>query len=115
MGIFTELHQESILGVVEGFDRLIFKGHFNSMFPKGAFDYYLHQRGVLLKDAKGSFEKETGRIIEHAKHAADQSGRPFIYLESAHTHASGKSKEDMARSIAEQDGVRTYALTLLEN
>jgi len=69
------------------------------------FRYYLHQRGVLLKDAKGFFEKETGRIIEHAKRAADQSGRPFIYLESAHTHASGKSKEDMARSIAEQDGV----------
>lgn len=105
MGIFTDLHRESILGVVEGFDRLIFKGHFNSMFPNGAFGYYLHQRGVLLRDAKGFFEKETDRIVKHARTAAEQVNRPFIYLTSAHTHASGESKEDMARVIAERDGI----------
>nr|VFK52886.1 MAG: hypothetical protein BECKTUN1418F_GA0071002_101410 [Candidatus Kentron sp. TUN]VFK53447.1 MAG: hypothetical protein BECKTUN1418E_GA0071001_101610 [Candidatus Kentron sp. TUN]VFK59971.1 MAG: hypothetical protein BECKTUN1418D_GA0071000_11128 [Candidatus Kentron sp. TUN] len=66
MGISTDLHQESILGVVEGFDRLIFKGHINSMFPNGDFGYYLHKHGVLLKDAKGFFEEETDRIIDHA-------------------------------------------------
>jgi hypothetical protein len=27
MDIFLDLHQEAIQGVVEGFDRLIFKGH----------------------------------------------------------------------------------------
>jgi hypothetical protein len=105
MGNFTDLHQESILGVVEGFDRLIFKGHFNSMFPNGAFGYYLYQRGVLLKDAKKFFEQETARIITHAKAAAAEANRPFTFLHSAHTHASGESKEDMARAIAEQDGI----------
>lgn len=105
MGIFTDLHQESIFGVVEGFDRLIFKGHFNSMFPNGAFGYYLHQRGVLLKDARKFFEKETARIIEHARIAAEQASRPFIYLNSPHTRACGESKEDMAREIAERDRV----------
>nr|VFK29986.1 MAG: hypothetical protein BECKMB1821I_GA0114274_10133 [Candidatus Kentron sp. MB]VFK75009.1 MAG: hypothetical protein BECKMB1821H_GA0114242_10144 [Candidatus Kentron sp. MB] len=39
------------------------------MFPNGAFDYYLHQRGVLLKDAC-FFEKETDRIMEYARIAA---------------------------------------------
>jgi len=105
MNIFTNLHQESILGVIEGFDRIIFKGHLNSMFPKGAFGYYLHQRSVLLKDAKQFFEQETARIIEHAKQSAAEVGRPYIYLESAHTHASGESKESMARAIAERDGI----------
>ena len=33
------------------------------MFPNGAFGYYLHQRVVLLKDAKNFFEQETARII----------------------------------------------------
>nr|VFK22951.1 MAG: hypothetical protein BECKLFY1418C_GA0070996_11316 [Candidatus Kentron sp. LFY] len=43
IGVFTDLHQESILGVVRGFGRFIFKGHFNSMFLKGAFEYYFAQ------------------------------------------------------------------------
>ena len=101
MAIFHELHRESIQGVVETFDRLIFKGYLTSMFPKGAFGRYLNRRGVLLKDAGKFFEAETQRIKQYAKDVAEHAGRPFIYLESAHTHASGQSKEAMARAIAE--------------
>ena len=46
MDIFLEKHRESILGVVEGFDRIIFKGYLTSMFPDGAFGRYLYKRGV---------------------------------------------------------------------
>jgi hypothetical protein len=59
MDIFLEKHRESILGVVEGFDRIIFKGYLTSMFPDGAFGRYLYKRGVLLKDAGKFFESET--------------------------------------------------------
>jgi hypothetical protein len=55
MDIFLERHQESILGVVEGFDRIIFKGYLTSMFPDGAFGCYLYKRGLLLKDARKFF------------------------------------------------------------
>lgn len=34
MGIFTDSHQESILGVVEGFERVIFKGYFRIPCPQ---------------------------------------------------------------------------------
>ncbi len=51
MDIFLDLHREAIQGVVEGFDRLIFKGHLTSLFPQGAFGRYLSKRGILLKDA----------------------------------------------------------------
>ena len=105
MDIFLEKHRESILGVVEGFDRIIFKGYLTSMFPDGAFGRYLNKRGVLLKDAGKFFEGETEVLIEHAKATAEQAGRPYRYLDSAHTHASGQSKEAMARAIAEQDEI----------
>lgn len=105
MDIFLEKHRDATLGVIEGFDRLIFKGHLTSMFPEGAFGRYLSKRGILLKDAGKFFEAETERIKLHAKDTAEQSGRPYIYLESAHTHASGQSKEVMARAIAERDGI----------
>ena len=105
MDIFLDLHRETIQGIVEGFDRLIFKGHLTSLFPQGAFGRYLSRRGVLLKDAGKFFEAETDRIVRHAKDVAEQEDRPYIYLQSAHTHASGQSKEAMARAIAERDGV----------
>jgi len=105
MDIFLEKHQESILGVIEGFDRIIFKGHLTSMFSDGAFGRYLYKRGVLLKDAGKFFESETEVLIQHAKRTAEEMGRPYRYLESAHTHAGGQSKEAMAQAIAKQDGV----------
>ena len=100
-----EKFSDVVKGVIEGFDRLIFKGHLTSFFPQGAFARYLSKRGVLLKDAKKFFEAETTRIIDHAKQAATQASRPYIYLESAHTHASGQSKESMAQEIAKRDNV----------
>jgi len=36
MDIFLTKQEASILGVVEGFDRIIFKGYLTSMFPDGA-------------------------------------------------------------------------------
>ncbi|HRF13366.1 MAG TPA: hypothetical protein PLR37_14815, partial [Candidatus Accumulibacter phosphatis] len=77
----------------------------SAMFPDGAFGRYLYKRGVLLKDAGKFFEGETEALIQHAKATAEQAGRPYRYLDSAHTHASGQSKEAMARAIAEQDGI----------
>ena len=48
---------------------------------------------ILLKDAGAFFEAETARLKAHAKALADDSGRPFVYLNAAHTHATGSSKE----------------------
>ena len=105
MDIFLKKHHDAIQGVIEGFDRLIFKGHLTSLYPEGAFGRYLSKRGILLKDAGKFFEAETERIVMHAKGAAEQADRPCIYLQSAHTHAGDQSKEAMARAIAERDGI----------
>lgn len=105
MEIFLQKHREAIQGVIKGFDRLIFKGHLTSWFPPGAPAQYLNKRGVLLKEAKKFFEAETARIVDHAKRSAEQASRPFIYLESAHTHASGQSKEAKAQEIAKSDNI----------
>jgi hypothetical protein len=105
MNIFLEKFDDFIHGVVQGFDRLIFKGHLTALFPQGAFGRYLSKRGVLLKDAGQFFEAETARIVNHAKEAAEQAGRPYVYLESSPTHASGQSKEAMAQKIAQRDQI----------
>ena len=105
MDSFIDLHEKSMVGVIATFDRLIFKGHLNAFFAKGAFERYLWRRDVLLKEAGKFFEAETKRLRDHVASLAERSDRPFEYLASAHTHACGTSKEDMARAIAGRDGV----------
>ena len=60
MNGFVDLHGESITGVIETFDRVIFKGHLNGFFPDGAFGRYLSRRSVLLKDAGRFFVSVAG-------------------------------------------------------
>ena len=105
MNGFVDLHGESITGVINTFDRVIFKGHLNGFFPDGAFGRYLSRRGILLKDAGPFFEAETQRIRDHVVSLAAAAGRPVEYLAGASTHRSGTSKEARARAIAERDGV----------
>jgi hypothetical protein len=91
MATFGDLHRDAIAGTIG--TRLIFKGHLNALFPPGAFKRYLDRRDILVKDAGAFFEAETARLKAHAKALADDSGRPFVYLNAAHTHATGTSKE----------------------
>jgi hypothetical protein len=101
MNTFLDVHGSSISGVINTFDRVIFKGHLNGFFPDGAFGRYLSRRGILLKDAGRFFE--TQRIRDHVVSLASAAERPVEYLAGASTHRSGTSKE--ARAIAERDGV----------
>jgi hypothetical protein len=47
MNSFLDVHGSFISGVIDTFDRVIFKGHLNGFFPDGAFDRYLSRRAVL--------------------------------------------------------------------
>src|SRR6187551_2085271 len=105
MNGFVDLHGASITGVINTFDRVIFKGHLNGFFPDGAFGRYLSRWGILLKDAGRFFEAETQRIRDHVVSLAAAAGRPVEYLAGSSTHRSGTSKEARARAIAERDGV----------
>lgn len=102
---FIDCHGDAVAGTISTFDRLIFKGHLTRLFPDGAFKCYLFQRGVLLKDAAPFFTAESKRVKDHVAAMAARLGRPVIYLASAHTHGRGCSKEELARTIAERDGI----------
>lgn len=97
--------QDKILGKLTTFDRMIFRGHLMRFFRKGAFAHFLAANGVLLKEFGGFVEKATAEVKSHAQALAAAAGRPFVYLESACTAATGHSKEDIAREIATRDGV----------
>jgi hypothetical protein len=105
MDTFLSIHQNDVIGTLSMFDRMIFKGYLTHFFPKGAFGRFLSSQGVLLKEFGQYVERATQALKEHAQRLAEDAGRPFIYLASATTRASGQSKEDLARSIAARDGI----------
>jgi hypothetical protein len=105
MTTFERIHEERIVGKLIAVDRLILKGHLTGLMPDGAFARFLWRQGVLLKDFGRYAEGATAAIKANAERIAREAGRPFEYLESAHTAARGCSKEDYARAIADRDGI----------
>jgi hypothetical protein len=105
MATFLSIHQDVILGTLTMFDRIIFKGHLTGLFPQGAFARFLGRQGVLLKEFKPYVESATQKVKARAQGIACEAGRPYLYLASATTKASGQSREDLARSIVARDGI----------
>lgn len=105
MKTFEILHASSLLGKLTTFDRIIFKGHLTGLMPQGAFARFLTVNRVLLKDFRWFVQRATKALKDHAQGMAQAAGRPFLYLQGASTKASGSSKEDQARRIAERDGI----------
>ncbi len=114
MDAFLELHNDHILGVLEGPDRIIIKGYLTPLFGDGSFKAYLSRRGILLKNAKGFLNAETEEICAAAKQMAQKQNRRFVPLEGAHTHKSSESKEDLARKIAKEDGITEGLVCILQ-
>lgn len=105
MTTFESIHNDHLIGTLTAFDRLIFKGHLTRFYPPGAFAAFLSSQGVLLKGFAAYVKRVTERLKAHAHDLAEGTGRPYLYLAQASTKRSGRSKEDLARQIAERDGV----------
>jgi hypothetical protein len=102
---FEIVHQDQVLGKLTFFDRLIFKGHLSMLQPPLAMKVFLSRQGVLLKDFAGYVKRVTDDLKAHIQQVAAEAGAPYQYLGETHTKARGRSKEDLARQIAQGTGV----------
>ena len=105
METFLSIHQDSVLGTLTTFDRMIFKGHLTMLYPNGAFARLLNCQGVLLKEFKPYVEGVSQRLKRHAEELAQQAGRSFRYLGTAMTAKKGQSKEELAKQIAAEEHI----------
>jgi hypothetical protein len=113
MDAFLNVHRDAVTGTLSMFDRMIFRGYLTALWPRGAFAVFLARQGVLLKEFGGYVQAASEELKAHARAMADRTGRPCLYLEGATTRRSGRSKEDLAREIAERDGVREGLICVL--
>ena len=105
---FIAKHQDQITGTLSGFDRLVFRGTLRSIAHAEGMRGYLWANQVLLKDFGAHVEQVSRRLKEASLAEAEATGRPVKYLAS-----SQLSKEEMARSIAAQEGIRDGLVCVL--
>jgi hypothetical protein len=105
---FLEQHQSGVLGVLSGFDRVLFRGTLPSVCHRAGLEGFLAAFRVLYKDFGGFVQRLSGQIKTHAEALANQAGRPFRYLPS-----SSVSKEAIARQIQQRDGIEEGLVCVL--
>ena len=108
MNAFVAAHEADVMGVLEGFDRLLFRGTLSSIaYPQG-MGAFIGSRKVLYKDYGRFAQGLSDRLRRHAEEVARREGRPFQYVTSP-----SASKERIARGIAERDGIEEGLICVL--
>ncbi|MDQ4096977.1 MAG: hypothetical protein M3144_03785 [Actinomycetota bacterium] len=101
------------MGSFAMFDRMIFRGHLLRLYHPGGVQAFLWNQGVPLTRFGEWAKSTTEALCVHARRSAEEAGRPYIYLDRATTRDTGQTKEDLARGIAERDGVTEGLVCIL--
>jgi hypothetical protein len=86
---------DRIVGVLSGFDRLVFRGTLRAVVYAQGMEAYLEQNHVLLKNFAEHVEQVSRRLKQASLAVAEKLGRTVKYLAS-----SAVSKEETACAIA---------------
>ena len=98
MQSFINKHQDSIIGTLLCFDRIIFKGYLPITYEKGCEALFYDQQW-LIKQFKYKAPKLSKQIAEHAQNYAALNQRPFMPLPPK------TNKEELARDFVRQEGL----------
>ena len=92
-----------IKGVIEGFDRIVFKGILKPICYAAGLQIFLHSRGILNKDYKGWVREKTAAIVRDAEeYSMGQIGLGSQYLTSSRTR-----KEEAAHEQQKKMGIQS--------
>ena len=108
MNSFVQKHQALVMGVLSGFDRLVFRGNVRPVAYADGMKRFLDNSDVLLKDFGRYAEATTTRVKEASLALAKDAGRPVHYLLSPK-----EPKEELARAIAKKDGIKEGLVCVL--
>lgn len=109
MKTFLQRFGAVVLGVLSGFDRLVFKGKLRQLYSPDGMNRYCNANGVLYKEFKEHAKSITQQVlqaslVEHAK----KLGR-FEYLNSGNI-----DKDEVARSYADKQRVKEGLVCVLQ-
>lgn len=105
---FLGQHEGRMLGVLSGFDRVLFRGTLPSISHLAGLEGFMAAYRVLYKDFGDFVQRLSGQIKAHAEAFANRYQRPFRYLPS-----SSSSKEELARQIQQEQGIEEGLVCVL--
>jgi hypothetical protein len=108
MKAFLHRFGDVVLGILSGFDRLVFRGTLRNLSYKEGLRSYLWKTGVLHKEFDQHSHEVTQRLEEASLRQARELGREIKYLNS-----SKISPEEEAQKIAARDGIRDGLICVL--
>ena len=76
MHFFKTRHASKIIGVLKGFDRVLFRGHLCRLNFAEGVESFLRRQGVLKKEFGELAEQVTGMIRQEAETVATSLARP---------------------------------------
>lgn len=97
---FIAKHRADVMGVLNGWDRIVFRGLYRLFSGAAGVTWYLHQLHVRLVDFRDFFQELTEQIVAASQVQAEQTQRPNVYLASSAT-----CKEEVARGMLDASPV----------
>lgn len=108
MNSFLQRHAHSVTGMLNGFDRIRFRGTIRLLANASGLGAVMSFLGVLLKDFKDFAAGLSEQLKAASLAMALSADRPVRYLNSAQVR-----KEDVARRIAQEDGIKDGLICVL--
>jgi hypothetical protein len=108
MNAFVQRHCASVIGVLSGFDRVLFRGTHRILATAKGMMNYLWDKQVPLKAFGEWSEDLTAEIRAKSEQVAHDAGRPVQYVND-----SALRKEDLAREIAARDKIENGLVCVL--
>lgn len=106
---FIQQYGDKLIGILSGFDRLVFRGTLRTIaFVAGMFGFMCSRR-ILLKNFGRFAQVATEQLKAASLAKANELHRPVLYLPS-----SNDSKEVIAREIAKRDGISDGLVCVLK-
>lgn len=100
MESFLKQHREKIVGVLTGFDRIVFRGTLTNLSYSAGMERFLGFHDAAFGRFAKFVEGTTNAIKRHAREFARTHGRPYVHISSP-----GVSKEQWATEIRDRDGI----------
>jgi hypothetical protein len=99
---------DKVMGVISGFDRLLFRGLLRCVINPRGLNGYLYRAKVAMTDFEAHAQQVSQRLIEESLREPRATGCEIRYLPG-----SRDRKKDIALEIARRDGIREGRICVL--
>src|SRR4029077_1067374 len=110
MQSFLQRFAGTVLGILSGFDRLVFRGRLRRLYAPEGMNHYCNANYVLRKEFKEHAKSVTAQVLQASLIEEAKRRGCYRYLNSSQI-----DKDKIARAIANQHQVNEGLVCLLQS